>query len=407
MFFAGVTFYAVSLNQTIVALGGQKYHVQKINHNEVLVEVMGTETKSMISSLGIPFNSISRTYLSRLENGMSFRIDLERDETRMAYEDLLKGNALPIQKMADDRANDDVEFLSETSTKITGKLSTFKVGVPLVPVFTFSRMKGEMHNLTKTKYMKLGAKATSEYGIYLNGSRGRLIKRQRESFKLFYGGKAKLEDKEGKLLKTEERGHFLWAFIVDKTKVKKLRKTISKIAEDTFMPDVFSAIVPGKRRQKIGYTQIAAEFVYTTNYLNHLHTLNTSSLGLAPIQNKALELLKKYSSGEAKGVELCNSNEDTWSCERRHTSEIKRTIKKLSKNLHKMLILKNGKEYSLETAQMGAHVWKNPFVFRAFIEEGSKCGLSINYDILGREISYFNKQYHFIKSSECRTKGHQ
>jgi hypothetical protein len=72
-----------------------------------------------------------------------------------------------------------------------------------------------------------------------------------------------------------------------------------------------------------------------------------------------------------------------------------------------MLILKNGKEYSLETAQMGAHVWKNPFVFRAFIEEGSKCGLSINYDILGREISYFNKQYHFIKSSECRTKGHQ
>ena len=167
------------------------------------------------------------------------------------------------------------------------------------------------------------------------------------------------------------------------------------------MPDAFAVNVPGSKREDIGYTQIAAEFSFDENFMQHLHILNTSSKGLDSIIANAVQLNDAYYNVGDDLLDYCKAGKTSYECKKEGRARIKQVVRRASKVLHKMMVTKNQKDYANLYANFGKHLWSNPFVFRSFLKRAGDCGLFINFDIIGEKISYFNRTFRYEKTNNC------
>jgi len=384
IFVAGAGIPFLKANTTIATQGSWRYYVQKIDDERVYVNATRAETKSAAAFAGTLALSVGEAALKDVGHGFSYEIDLSDFEAARAYEDMLKGNIVPLQKMAADSLNPFVQTVQANANLLSGKMKGFVFGIPFANVTT---SKANFYSLSNIKNLKEGLVVNNEYGIYSREVIGRLVTHHKNRIKSFYGGVTKVTDKNDKLISVDNKVHFNWFFEKDHSDSKALNHAIEDVIQDTGL-DYLQIKAPAS--SELGYVSVNLKVEADTHFTKALTGANRAAVFSGMQKNMAGLIDLYFKAGDRH--DLCVTDEQD--CKSRYTAESIRAIGKI-KELSEALSANFGKDnkaFAQAYAKIGEQAWTNQFVFRAFLDQMRFCGSNVSYEVSGEKISNYQLQ---------------
>jgi hypothetical protein len=385
----------VTVGTAIAHQGAWRFYVEKTDDEKVYVNATKANINSSAAFAGNIILNISKENLKDLGNGFSFEIDLSDSDAARAYEDMLRGNMIPIQRMSDDEMNTSVKKISANRNLTTGKKKTFMLGIPFA---NFVTSKGSYYKLDNVEYFANGIKTESEYGIYSKEVKTRFLNSHKNKIKAFYGGTLKATDNTGKLVSLEDKVSFNWFFENDYGSGGNLNKALKDFLHDTGLNQLN---IKAPDIKNLGYVSISLKAESGTTFTKALIGRNQ----LANVKNIAARTEKLIINYFAEGDknEICNTEEIFENCQSRITSESKNAMK----NVRSLVVdLKsqygnNPKLFTQTYAKIGEQIWTNQFTFKAFLEQMKNCGNRVSYEVAGERVS----NYQIQENSEMNEKS--
>jgi hypothetical protein len=378
---AGIPF--LSVGATITLEGSWNYYLEKLDDHKVFINATRVTTKSAMAFLGTVALSIGENFLKNNGIGFSYEVDLSNEQAAMAYKDMLKGNIVPMQEMANDDRNFSVINVENQNSKFMGKAKILSLGFPLVKL---TSSKGNYYSLSQSHYLDGGLKVENEYGIYSREVFGMLLTRHKNRIKSFYGGVTKISNAKNELLSLDNKIQFSWNFEKDHFKSHSFNKAINEIIQDTGLNFLK---IKSFETENLGYARINLKVDADAQFTNALTGANRSII-FENIQNDLFTNIDNYFEG-SDIYNLCHMEKLIRSCKSHYKAESKNALDKiieLTADL-KYQIGKNNKEFAQSYAKIGELSWKNPFLFKAIFEQMKKCGSTLSYEVSGEKISQY------------------
>jgi hypothetical protein len=388
-----------------VIQGGWQNYVQKSGDEEVVVRMMRTHIDRSYLMTGHFLAQIANTQAEETQKGFSYRINLSDKAAAGAYEDMLNGNLVPIQEIAENSVINTVTKLTNDDMYKYSDFGRFRIGIPFINV---NLKSGKYYQAANTMELEKGTKLTSHYGVYLKSEEGRFFGIHRKMLQAFYGGKA-TTFKNDKVFNEDMRGQFIWKYEADHSSSYKLNNAFKSLMSKTGLRPLLAVDIPEKKR--LGYTSLEMKIDFPKRYTNMLMADVKASMDeMKSLESNAYANLKAYFNTNMEDVDdLCNwdnglSDDLTWSsCENSERYAIKKSFKRINKALRAMNANfdKDPRTFAMEFAKIGKAVWKSPFVFKAFFESAQKCGLSYAIDVKGEKVAQFKKAETFNVIESC------
>ncbi|MFI5390350.1 MAG: hypothetical protein ACHQYQ_03230, partial [Bacteriovoracales bacterium] len=236
----------------------------------------------------------------------------------------------------------------------------------------------------------------TEYGIYTKEKKARIFALHAGTNTAFYGGLAKLTEC-GKVVDTDMSGFFTWQYENDYSKTSRLDRNINELKRLTGLGSLVDVAV--QEGEKLGF--VNADFRVRFPKAYTLYLIKTAQAGrLDTIKEKALLMLGDYLKSGQDLYGICDSDKSML-CVAGRTAKINSVFKKIEKILVKMGETTDSKEFANEFAELGEKIWDNQFTFKAFFEEGKKCGVSLDFKVAGRRISLHKKSLSYPVTLAC------
>ncbi len=386
---AGIPF--LKIGTTIAVLGSWLYYLEKTGHNKVYINATRLKTKSAIAfTNSLTVNAIDN-YLIDVGFGHSFEIDLSDFKAAKAYEDMLKGNLVPIQEMANDDKNLAVVNVEINEHRISGNVKSFIFDISLAKLIS---SKANYYSLSNTQFLRSGLKIDNEYGIYSREILGRTLTRHRNKIKSFYGGITNITDQENKLISTDNKIQFNWNFEKDHFDRESLDHAINDIVQDTGL-DYLKIKTPDIK--KLGYARITLRAEADSFFTKAIKGKNREFI-FSNIQKNMFSMIEAYFNGDDKN-QLCNITGIIYPCKTKYTQESIKALSKI-KELSKLFKENKTKSSAQAYAEFGEQVWTNQFIFKAILEQMKSCGSNIFYEISGEKISDYKIENTTVRNIE-------
>ncbi len=367
--------------------GGWRYYIEKVSPETVYVSALRSEVKSASASVGAGLMSLSTGALNDESSGMSFEFDLADTEAMMAYEDLLKGNMVPAQEMAQDIFNPAVQHIEDIELLLSGKRRSFIFGLPYMNVRT---SKGEFYSYSNVDFIKQGLKTVTEYGIFSKEVRGRFWLKHRNHMKVFAGGIATTTDKTGAVVAQDNKVQLSWFYEKDYADSKHVNRAVEDLLQDTGMTDL---AVKVNKTKDLGYVNVKLDIEGDRNFTNVLMNLSRRNGSFRAMENDMSTLVTNYFNQGDK-LELCNNDQSVSSCKSSYMRRSKKALAKIKSFGAKLAKLRktDSKAFAKTFSEIGEQVWKNQFVFKAVLNKLKSCGVEMNYEVSGERISNYQVQ---------------
>ena len=387
--------------------GGWRYLVQKVGCDTVELRVMKSKIKSGGVYVGTVFSHVSANKLEDSATGFTYRIYLGDASAAFAYEEAMNGDLQQLQKLAAYPLDSSVQKIQNNEIRVSGKNKKFQFGVP----FLFNRSEtGRYLELTNTDLLEEDARQESTYGIYVKEKTARTITKHKKRTQLFYGGVATLQDRFRGTTTQDYSGTFQYAYENDWAKSWKLRSAISEVAELTGLEAYTYAQVPGSNQTDLEYAEVKTDVQFPKAYLDKLMKVNRSRSGLGTLRKTALVELDKYLSDGKDPYSLCakeGSSMDSSEkarCKSAYTRKIKKSFDSIASALHNMAdaVAKDKKAFAKAIASFGEHTWDNRFTFKAMVNQGQECGVSIAHNVGGKRVTFMKKLFEFPVKASCK-----
>ncbi len=397
VFFASGGIPWLQAGGTVITKSDWSTYVEKVDKNTIYVTMQTAKTHSAIAFAGTVAASISAGTVEKIGSGYSYAFDISDPMAFQAYLKMINGNLTEAQTMAQNNSGT-VWHADDLSFMMSGKMSRVTLGIPFM--YT-SSSKGTFYNITDVKNHLDGFRSTTEYGIFAKEINNRLFKRHKNLIRSFTGGTLTTRDMEtGNIFTRDFLGTYLWQYEKDHAKTKNVNKAIELLIEDTGLEKELAVRVPGKRRDKLGYTRVKFEFKMSAQYVQSMLSGSGANLKLA-MKKSLAKVLPYFNRGDRYNI--CNQGDAAArsSCHSDVYSDTMSAFNQMGRELQAMKASagSNSKEFAKAFARFGKLMMTNQFTMAPILDYAKVCGGSIGYEINGLRVSRHIVQKAWIHNS--------
>ena len=383
---------------SVVAEGGFRTFIKKDLNNTALVQITKTKIKKSSLFTGLGIYVLDSTKLDNVNNGFSYSFDFKIGGKNAinAYQELVKGNAIPAQKLSLNSLISGVAQVDSFDNNEITKSHGVSFGIPMIASVnsTTSKIVGQTNSLFNSD------KSTTElnYGVYLKEQSGRFFLKHKQLVRSFYAGKAENFDSNKKLLSEDQTATYLWSYENDSGKSWKLKDALAKFHQDTGLRANFNPTYA--KGENLSYIKLEVSAELPASYTQKLLSKSVSGSGISSVlMTNASKMLESYfSQGDLDN--LCRTNEsnellnETLSeCKTRLQNETKSSVENINSILKEMSSKKeNSAEFVKTYAQAGKELLKNQFVLNSLFALDTECELSYSVKVEGRRINKLTKK---------------
>ncbi|MBT3234484.1 MAG: hypothetical protein HN353_00880 [Bdellovibrionales bacterium] len=394
--FAGVNYIAEGVWTTFV---------EKLAADTVYVKITKGKITALSHTAGVGLVSVSTNKFNNADETFSFILNLADADAVKAYEDLVKGNIVPAQKMAN--APHDglgtVVAVRTTTMKQSGRLKSFSFGLPIpIPGIGLSTAvsKGKIFTTGTTHFHPDQSKTDVVYGAYVKSVNSRFFRKHRNRGAVFYGTHYETTQKDGSKV-DGYFGQFAWNFDGDYLKLRKVKSAIKKLVKMTGLREEVLVSFSGKNKTKIGYAQISLEASIPQAATDVLMELAADQEKSEVFGATSRAFIKGYFSNGDDINEICSidTEESTVAtCERRFAAQTKKAVRRMKAALKKMRDVKDQSKTDFVKAygEFGKQLMENQFVFQTVFNLLKGRGIDLDYTLSGTQIPFYKKNFQWL-----------
>jgi|GEM_PF-5368177 len=239
-FGVGIGAYGLGVGSKVVIEGNFKTKVERLLNSKVRVTVVSDSIKKASVHTGALIASISANKEAQLSDGISYIVDLNKEEGKKIYELMMSGDftLAEIKSAAND--NSSVTRVESVKTKLNTNLKRASIGIPFISLSNGSGITLE-HSLTQNHLD--GNLTESQYGIYQKSKNGQFVSKDREA-------------------------RFLWSYDDDHGTSRKMSKYLKTLRGKTGLSEFLNIVVQDE--EKLGYSEINLNVALPGTYLEAL-----------------------------------------------------------------------------------------------------------------------------------------
>ncbi len=401
--------YGFGIGPTFVVSGSWGTYVEKMEDNKVFVQQMQGEAGKAHLVAGTYIAEISCGLIKELTKGFSYVYDLNNQDAAKAYEDMLKGNVIPTQRMSEGPSNSFIIKVDSFDKAKQSRVQQFSMGIPFLN-YTAKREKYFEH---VTRILDLNDKTTETYfaGNFAQ-TYGHVLNRHRITRVGFYTG-LKVDNNEEERQFVDYAGTFNWYYSSDHSSPRKLNRALKRLFKKTGLESELGANFPNEKKLK--YTAITYNLNLPSRFINYMMKMHADKLLLEQYKHDTQRELEHYFENQSDPYNLCLAHItkiDWLGCKSMHKQSLRHSFKKMGHSLDTMrdsMIDREQveaeessyKEFVRGFTEFGNTFVQNIFLFNTVYADAQKCGLETSYKIEGERLSRYLKEKKYKIEKSC------
>ena len=401
LLFSGMVSLGAYVGGAIVTQGSYGTLVTKLEEKKALVQIKKSSLKKATLYTGLAVINLDTSTDKSLSQTFTYTFDFNTgSETIQAYEELLAGNAMLAQSLADKGSFTGVVKIDSLESSELRKSKKLSVGLPMIAIYSW--MNGKVYGESETLFHGDNSKTDLNYGIFFKEENGRFFHNHKQFVRAFYSGDAVKFDKQGTKNSSEKKSTYLWRFENDSSKSSKLTKAIKTLNKDLGLSAAFRPIV--KDHEKLGFIRLEAQVEMDDAFTSRLIQFATDDNQNDKLMKTASHLMSKYFE-KGDQDELCLNDDDEVIdandfCYIRLEKETRNALSKIKFILRTMKNANTAKDFTGLHAQMGKELVKNQFVLGTVFALDEKCELNYLLKFEGERVSRIQKK--IAANPNCR-----
>ncbi len=358
IYVAGTGIAFAGFASTKLAQGTWETYVEKVADTFVYVKITSSKLSALSSGPGLPFSAAAITDFKNSDDGFSYLIDLNLEDGRKVYHDLVRGNIMAAQQFAskiqESLKAPAVIKVEKFKRKSKGDGFSLFFGIPILLNATTAENKIRSHNVTDL-YLD-NSKIDAQFGMYDLTMRSRAFGTHATTSKNFYGVIYNISDLGTKSLKEKSQfGRFTWTYQDDNSSTRNLHRNMESLIQETGLNEV-KVLIPDLALD-LDFTNITLQITF--------NDLNTSNL-IESAVGRSASLMYDWSQKRAKyaylqkGEALCKSYSEGTSCQEEIINQTTYAAQKMQEALSKMRSkMSNSISYTTAYAEFGKAAMTN------------------------------------------------
>lgn len=320
--------------------------------------------------------------------GFEFVLDMRNEQAQEAYTEFFKGNVYYAQQVSYKNKAVKMEKMSNESSSFVG--ASLYSRTPLVAIYLYTNSVSLGEGESSETDLKDKITTNSESANYTAESSLDLIGFNHSSVRAFEVAYAK-ESKELEASDVYEEEY-------NTTPNGLLYASIQKIKNATMLDEYVDVTIP--RETPVGYSQISFNVQYSEAFFEYI---SHGKLDLDSLHKNALERLENFYADKIKYY-AGGTGEYMKAAREGNIQTIEKNIKIIEgylQNMEKNFETKN-KVFLKNYAKVMQLVYQSPFLYRAWFDEATRCGLELNYEISTTGFSKYRVNKKFKMKSSCQ-----
>lgn len=227
----GIVFWgglgAGQLGLTLAALARGEFQVQleKVGADTVHVNVTGSRVGSLALQSGAGLVSVSASAYTRYARSLGFLLRYREPLAARAFDDLVRGNIAPVQKLAA-AGHRSVRFHDTTTAARAGRSRQLFVGLPWLLNFSYGRDR--FTELRRTHAFACGRRLDATYGAWFRRRSFRAFGHEEQDLRAFYGASYAIRGKRA--IARGFFGELVLKYSAEKAPGSRLSRAMEKLA---------------------------------------------------------------------------------------------------------------------------------------------------------------------------------
>ena len=383
IFVAGTGFGFPGLTATSLAQGTWEVHVEKVSKSKVYVKITKSKLHALSMSAGSGLAAVGLHQFKNADDGFSYLLDLQNEEARKVYMDLVRGNVTAAQNLSSPQSQSPsaipaVQKVENFKRFSKGKGISFFFGLPIF--LNVTKSENKIQSLSVTDFLIDQSKVKAQFGIYDLTVQTKALGIHTVISKAFYGVKYLISDLKTSVAKEKgEFGRFSWVYQDDRGSTRTLKNSLVALIDQT-----------GFDQLNLAIPQTSAGLDFTNLSLNLKMNSDNTRLVSDRFARMSKSDLKDWATKRAehayslKGDSLCTlSSESQTSCEQLLVSETVYGAKKMQETLEEMKKKAgNDASYTKAFAEFGKLAMTNQVTLGMMISLAGR-GLEMNFAVEG------------------------
>jgi hypothetical protein len=402
-FYLGAGYDPVSVGVYAVATGGWANYLEKTAPTKVYVERAKKYIKSINVGAGVLYTSVGAEAVVEKAKGFNYEFDLSVPGNTEAFERFMAGDTTKAFQLSRVEGSG-VKKIADTTLSKFGKSFGISLSTPYIPIISLRGSQGKDYN-HEEEISVWDEHVVKDYGVYTKQATSRLVGLHYKRALSFKGGMTSTEvgPVDAKETTVKFYGQFKHAYQSDWGQENRLDNQVEyakDIAGFTTEPET-CVNVPNVSKS-LQYNQVILQMNLSDEYMRAIVGLgNNSTALLNTIQARAKTL-----DSQARQLAECptsydpnNQNNDR-ACRANSVEGAFMGIRKAAVQI-KASMGRDKNAFSAGMANFGKAVWSNPSVFKAFYEQGKKCGMDFSFEVSGQRINRFYKNQKYGYTPSC------
>lgn len=395
-FSVGVGWGVVGAGPYFFAQGSWYIYVEKTDTNSAYLKITNGNLHSLGAAAGSSFVSIGIEKFQQADTGFSFNYDLTDPKAILAYEDAIRGNIEPTEKLADAPNATAVQRRATHKNAFMGFMRNWYFGLPLF--WNSTAASGKVYVINQERLHADQTKSLVRYAVSVNESATNGIasnrKRTIRNFYAYHYSHAGLRGRNSH----GYSGEFIWGHEQEKMSQKQFQKAFNKLLTELNLKTRLGMQIPN---EKFGYLNIQFETKLPEETTNALIAKASGSPEEvhALFKGSAQSEIEQYFMNGTDPDGICikssrnTENESIPKCRARLIRESNEATQLAALELRLMESAKisDPESFVKHFAEFGKQLTENRFVFDGVLKLVKESPIEMSLSMEGERISILSK----------------
>ncbi len=385
-FIAGTGIGLMGLTSTSVAMGTWETYVEKVDASRAYVKITKSKLEAFSKGAGSFLASMAVQKFENSDDGFSYLVDLQLDEGRKVYQDLLRGNVIAAQIAAEKIAKNPLLKASVQKVESFKRISKgkgFNVFFGLPIFLNAAAAQSKIQTFSTTDLHIEDSRVNAQFGIYDFTTQTRAFGNHTTTSRGFYGVRYTVADiKTGKQTDSGEMGRFSWMYQSDNSSKKSISRSLEDLMQQT-----------GLKSLRVSIPEVSADMDFSNISLNiSMNAATVEQIGRR-MSGMTKEILLTWTEQRIQhvisnsGMGVCVDSQDSLTnradCETSFKLQTQSGIEKMKEALEMMAQVKNDDvKYTKAFAEFGKAAMSNQVTLQMALSMASR-GVQLNFAIEG------------------------
>ncbi len=327
IYLGGLGFGLAGMNTSKLAQGSWETYVEKVDARHVFVKITKGQIDSLSVGTGAFLTSVGVQTFANSDEGFSYLINIQQEEARKVYQDLVRGNVAAAQ-VAVGKANSvlyvGVQKVESFKRVSKGKGRSLFFGVPIL--LNAASSESKIQTISTSDLHVDNNKIDAQFGIYDFTTQTRAFGTHTTKSRGFYGVRYMVADLQTKALKeTGELGRFSWMYQDDNSSFR----TINRSMEDLMMQTGLTSL-------RVMVPSIASEIDFSNISLNITFSAENAQNVATRMSRMSKQNIRSWADERSKyafakfGNGLCSSStNESANCQESVISQTRYAVSKM------------------------------------------------------------------------------